>query len=541
MDTIVWIFKQIAYLSFNASILALIIILVKKIFNKALTPKWHYYIWLLLIIRLLVPFYIESPTSIYSLFSPTAKKINLPQKIIKNINYTKDSTNKSATSLNSKAAPSGKSNLKKQTSSNSVPLKTTETRNYDFIMKLIVCMWVIGIVIMLIYTISINVFFAIKLKRYKKSSNIRINSILKNCKKIMHISRNITIFTTNKLRTPSLYGFLKIKILACEAHMENLSDDEIKYIFLHELSHYKRKDILLNWIIVLLQIIHFFNPIIWYAFYKMHEDCEISCDAAALKYVNKDEYQNYGNTIIKLLRLLSESNFIPTTAGISKNKSSYKRRIIMISNFKKSSWITTIISLTLITSVAVTGLTSCSSVPEKTSLSSDQKMSAEASNTDNKTSVSNDTKQNASTATGKSTNKNMNTKTTTNTDTTNIKGKVKLYTGIYFDNKRFGDNPIKKYYEIVISNVKDTSFDFTIYKVSDEEKEVKEVAFATNTAVFTGDGTKAVFSGKNYTLNFTFPDYHRAYPAVTDMEVSGFTPLEGNTYVNNTIPGHEFG
>lgn len=77
-------------------------------------------------------------------------------------------------------------------------------------------------------------------------------------------------------------------------------------------------------------------------------------------------------------------------------------------------------------------------------------MSAEASNTDNKTSVSNNTKQNASTATGKSTNKNMNTnitnitdKTTTNADTTNIKGKVKLYAGIYFDNKRFGDNPIK--------------------------------------------------------------------------------------------------
>lgn len=123
--------------------------------------------------------------------------------------------------------------------------------------------------------------------------------------------------------------------------------------------------------------------------------------------------------------------------------------------------------------------------------------------------------------------------------TAKVSGKVKLYEGIYFDDRRFGDNILESSCEVVISNIKDTSFDFTIYQVNAKTKN-KKVIFLTNTAIFIGDGTKAAFYGKNYTLNFTFPNNHRAYPVVTDMMISGFAPLEGKTYVNNGIPGHEF-
>lgn len=125
---------------------------------------------------------------------------------------------------------------------------------------------------------------------------------------------------------------------------------------------------------------------------------------------------------------------------------------------------------------------------------------------------------------------------------TPVTSKVKLYTGTYFDDKRFGENTLKNYCEVVISNVTSTSFDFTIYEVNElDYKKNKNVIFLTNTAIFTGDGMRANFYGNNYTLNFTFPNNHHASPIVTDIEISGFKPLEGNTYVNNGIPGHEFG
>lgn len=124
-----------------------------------------------------------------------------------------------------------------------------------------------------------------------------------------------------------------------------------------------------------------------------------------------------------------------------------------------------------------------------------------------------------------------------------VNSKVKLYEGTYFDDKRFGENIIKNYCEVVISNVTNTSFDFTVYEVNDLDgkKEKKKVIFLKNTAVFTEDGVTAAFYGNSYTLNFTFPNKHQAYPVVTDMEISGFELLKGKTYVNNGILGHEFG
>lgn len=121
-------------------------------------------------------------------------------------------------------------------------------------------------------------------------------------------------------------------------------------------------------------------------------------------------------------------------------------------------------------------------------------------------------------------------------------GKVKLYDGIYFDDRRFGDNILKNYCEVEISNITDTSFDFTVYEVNESDGEKnKKVIFLTNTAVFIGDGMKAAFYGNKYTLDFTFPNKHNAEPIVTDIEISGFELLEGKTYVNNGIPEHEFG
>ena len=116
---------------------------------------------------------------------------------------------------------------------------------------------------------------------------------------------------------------------------------------------------------------------------------------------------------------------------------------------------------------------------------------------------------------------------------TKVNSEVKLHEGTYLDEIYLGHNiaKLKNYCEVEISNVTNISFDFTVYEV-DMETENKKVIFLRNTAVFTGDGMTATFYGNNYTLNFTFPN-------ITDVKISGFKPLEGKTYLNNKIPGHE--
>jgi hypothetical protein len=147
------------------------------------------------------------------------------------------------------------------------------------------------------------------------------------------------------------------------------------------------------------------------------------------------------------------------------------------------------------------------------------------------------------------------TETQSQTEKSGNKAVVQVYAGEYWDSRVFlvddeeESEDTEPYRGVQVSNVTDNSFDFSFYEVSYEQmpdapegnmKEVKTQIFKTHTATFLAGGTEAVYEGKDYTLHFTFPDGYDAYPVAIEMAVTGFGPLEGNTYVNNGIPGHEF-
>lgn len=128
----------------------------------------------------------------------------------------------------------------------------------------------------------------------------------------------------------------------------------------------------------------------------------------------------------------------------------------------------------------------------------------------------------------------------------NVKAKVQVYEGKYFDENvyQYVDIPQTEspliYCEIMISNITDTSFDFTIYETTMATDESK-IIFPASTAVFIEDGEKAAYYGKEQTFYFSFPKDQASYPVITSMQIAGFEPLEGKTYMNNNIPGYEAG
>ncbi len=377
------------YLGAISSIMIVLILLIKKAFRSLISPKWHYYIWILLLVRLLIPFTPQSSLSVLNLVYMGAEELNLPVEAItaggnNSFNLTagtantgisfsgstnitgKSNENGSGMTSGSKAADGAAANVPPQANASTNIAGTGQSKSVS-LMKVAAILWLSGMLLLATYTAYINIIFALKVKRnYKPCHDPRINDILEECQRIMGIRRSIALYTTRRPRIPSLYSSFRTKILISEAYLSHLSDQEIKYVFLHELSHYKRKDIIVNWVLTLLQIIYFFNPLIWYAFSKIHEDCEISCDAEALSYLREEEYQEYGSTVIRLIKLLSESNFIPATAGLWKHKANYKRRIIMIAKYKKGKWPNTLLTIVLILTLAFIGLTGCNKVNQET-------------------------------------------------------------------------------------------------------------------------------------------------------------------------------
>ena len=128
---------------------------------------------------------------------------------------------------------------------------------------------------------------------------------------------------------------------------------------------------------------------------------------------------------------------------------------------------------------------------------------------------------------------------------TGVPAKVRIYEATYFAEAVYRNVNLETewppYCEIDISNVTDTSFDFTVYERTFDGEPQRNLIFKTHTAVFNGDGTTAVYNGQEYTLNFTFPNDRHSLPDVTEIQVTGFASLEGETYLYNQVPGHEFG
>ncbi len=165
----------------------------------------------------------------------------------------------------------------------------------------------------------------------------RVMNLLEDCKQAMGLRVPVTLVETPAVGSPSLFGFVRPRLLLPVGLTRDFSQEELRYVFLHELSHIKRQDILTGWLMTALQILHWFNPLVWLAFHRMRVDRELACDALALSYAKEEENQPYGRTIIKLLESFGGSAWAPSLAGTVENKNQMKERISMIAKFRKTS------------------------------------------------------------------------------------------------------------------------------------------------------------------------------------------------------------
>lgn len=334
--------------SLLASIMALLILIIKLVMGKRLAPNLHYYIWLLLIIKLIVPYGPQSKISLYNL-APADNNV----KIESSLNKASLKDNSHVTQISDSKAYDDKFTVNTVDSlKGNVDEKSKVSFNYS---SLLFTIWIFGISVGAIYILCGTI-------RMKKITALpyqdeKIKDILNSCQNILKLRKKVGIVITNNIYSPSLYGLFKPIIIIPKKITMELSEKELTYIIMHELFHLKRKDILLSWISSLLKLIYWFNPIIIFSLNKMQKDCEICCDASVLRYLAEDENLAYGNTIINVLELVNKSTWLPGTTSIVIKKSDLKRRIEMISKYKNSSINAVVLGVIAILIVAVVGLT----------------------------------------------------------------------------------------------------------------------------------------------------------------------------------------
>lgn len=374
MTSIYNLFHWVLVTSFSGSVLAGLIILLKSIFKNRCSASWHYYIWFLLLVKLMIPYAPESPFSIFNVLSPDLTEMTSQFRIspggtnrvpeINNqnqsaqfqsaqygpgINYPTGQKEEGSAGDSSSALPVPKAHIDKSPGT-----------GLNFTSKMLVYMWLFGILIFLVYTAAVNLTLYQKLKNQPLLKCNRITAILDACGQKMNIPQVPHLKIVNGIKSPFLFGIFNTTLLIPHNILGKVNDDDLKNVIMHELSHLKRKDLAVNWIIVAMQILHWFNPVIWYAFYRMRQDCEVACDATALSYLRPEERKKYGETIIHLLTTMSEAWWVPGTTGIVSGKSQINNRITMIKLFNRKSIMWTVIAALLTALVGCAGLTGAS-------------------------------------------------------------------------------------------------------------------------------------------------------------------------------------
>lgn len=313
MELISIIFYKLLYMSIVASIIGISIIAIRKLLSRYISPKIIYAMWIVFLLALVVPPFISSKVSVYNYIDVSG---------IEELTYNYELTD-------SKEAFSedNKSNDEEVEDNKTSGRTSQETKPLPSLKDILPVLWLTGAgTLMIIYVIS-NLIFIRKIGS-EKFEDDRIIKIFETAKTKFKLERKIELINQTVVKSPAIVGIVKPKILLTE-EIKKSTDTEVEYIFRHELAHFKRKDNVINSVLIFLRTIHWFNPIVWLVMKEIKKDMEFTADEKAVKGLEIDDRKEYCKLLVNLSST-SSSSFMERAIGIANDKNNLEKRINMI-------------------------------------------------------------------------------------------------------------------------------------------------------------------------------------------------------------------
>ena len=118
------------------------------------------------------------------------------------------------------------------------------------------------------------------------------------------------VVVTKRLATPAVFGVFRPVLLMPRGYLSKLSRRDTEHMLLHELAHIKRGDLIAHGLYMLLQIVYWYNPLLWLVRRQMHHLRELSCDATVAELL-REQTTAYRQTLLETARRLLTSSVEP--------------------------------------------------------------------------------------------------------------------------------------------------------------------------------------------------------------------------------------
>ncbi|MDR1160667.1 MAG: DUF4825 domain-containing protein [Syntrophomonadaceae bacterium] len=299
------IFLSILNMSIAASVV-IIAVCGARLFLRRAPKVFSYALWAIALFNLLCPFKLESVFSLNP-FKPAPIPLDIGMQAAPRIDSGVSIINNAVSAVLPAATPAASVN----------PLQVwTVAGAY---------VWLVGMSFMLIYAVVTYALLKRKLRFATKKKD--------------------DVYETDRIRSPFVMGFIRPKIYL----PVGLPEADLAYILCHERTHIKRRDYLVKPVAYLALAVHWFNPLVWLAYFLLNADMEMSCDERVLKELGGEVKTAYSNALLAL----STGKRLVGLSPLAFGEDGVKNRVKNVLNFQKRPRIIIISAVALVAVLTV--------------------------------------------------------------------------------------------------------------------------------------------------------------------------------------------
>lgn len=320
--------KLIFPMTFTGSILSVFLFMLRPIVRDRLPKSFQYYMWFPVVIALILPIskFVEIPISNHPLMS-----VRPVYDIVQRVSDTV-----SETPINFALTP--------QNENGQTIRQVTDFPNA----AVIICgFWQLGMLLVLYFHMICYASYIRRLRRRNRSADRWETEVLNDLSE----RKTLRLYKNPIVETPILIGFFHPAVILPDKEYEDI---KLRNILLHEMTHMKRHDILVKWLLILVGAIHWFNPFVYFVRREMNKACELACDESVIKKFDINEMQQYGDTLIAVAA--DSIRKMPLSITMFEDKKNLKERLGAIMKHKKYANKTVITASVILVAIVCTVL-----------------------------------------------------------------------------------------------------------------------------------------------------------------------------------------
>ncbi len=316
-------------LSLSGSLVILVLLLCGPLLRGRVSRRWQYYVWLVAIFRLLLPLSPQA-SPIGALF----REPEAPPAVQAAGPYAVETVPARAETAPKPLPPAQPS----------VPPPDRASAGISPAEALALA-WLGGALVLMVWRVSAYLHFLRCLRAGRREvSAPALLDLLARTGEELKVRRPVELWENPLAASPMLLGLVRPRIVLPSAAV---SEADFRCTALHELTHYRRRDLLYKWLVQLTVCLHWWNPLVWVMAREIDRACELACDEAVLRRLKPEERLSYGDALLRALE--SGGGYRAARGSVSLGESAelLKERLSAIMNFKKPSRWTALLSLVL--------------------------------------------------------------------------------------------------------------------------------------------------------------------------------------------------